>query len=252
MSMSFIKLRRALAAGFVALLAAAHPLGAQQVPAPLRFEIHPWPDAAVLGAATVATLVPELFRSRLSHATCAPCSPAGLWGIDRGTVGPVRTVPARMSDVAFAGAAAGSVVLLLRSRPGEVAAARREDFAVLSEAMTVTAAVTDWMKVLVHRPRPGRYSSAALDYTSPGNGLSFPSGHTSQAFAAAAAYASILHRRGVAGRHRTEIAALFTTAAVTGVLRVVARKHFPTDVVAGAVLGTVIGWTVPALHRVAP
>ena len=76
------------------------------------------------------------------------------------------------------------------------------------------------------------------------------SGHTSTTFAAAAAYASILQRRGEAGKHTAEIVALFGAAALTGVLRVSAHKHFPTDVIAGAALGTAIGWAVPRLHRV--
>ena len=79
-----------------------------------------------------------------------------------------------------------------------------------------------------------------------------PSSHASVAFAAAAAYASILHRRGLARSHAGQIAVLFGAAAATGVLRVVAHRHFPTDVAAGAALGFVIGWTLPALHATLP
>jgi membrane-associated phospholipid phosphatase len=68
----------------------------------------------------------------------------------------------------------------------------------------------------------------------------------------ASAYASILSRRGIAGKHKTEIATLFGVAAATGVLRVVSREHFPTDVVAGAVLGLGLGWIVPKLHATLP
>jgi hypothetical protein len=250
MVMRLIKLRRSLAGGFVGALVAIQPARAQQIPSPLRYEVRAWPDAAILTGAAAATLVPRLLKGSLPHATCAPCDRSGLWRMDRGAVGPLRSAPARVSDVLVLGTTLGGAVLLATTRSGEGGDARREDFAVLTEAVGLTSAATDWMKVLFHRPRPVRYSADALNYPSANYGLSFPSGHTSQAFAAAAAYASILHRRGVAGRHRTEIAALFTTAAATGVMRVLSRKHFPTDVIAGALLGTAIGWTIPALHAI--
>jgi hypothetical protein len=40
-----------------------------------------------------------------------------------------------------------------------------------------------------------------------------------------------------------------TIPAITGYLRVTAGKHFPTDVMAGYAMGTVIGILVPRLHR---
>jgi membrane-associated phospholipid phosphatase len=39
-------------------------------------------------------------------------------------------------------------------------------------------------------------------------------------------------------------------AAATAVLRVQAGKHFWSDVLTGAVVGSAIGWLVPYLHRV--
>lgn len=38
-------------------------------------------------------------------------------------------------------------------------------------------------------------------------------------------------------------------AALTAGLRVAAGKHYPTDIVVGAAMGSLIGWAVPALHR---
>jgi membrane-associated phospholipid phosphatase len=38
-------------------------------------------------------------------------------------------------------------------------------------------------------------------------------------------------------------------AATTGVLRVLCREHFPTDVMVGAVAGMGIGFLVPWLHE---
>jgi membrane-associated phospholipid phosphatase len=240
------KLRRTLvlAALFAGLLARAAP--AQQ--AAVRFPVRAWPDGAILGAGLAAALVPQLWPASFAHATCAPCNPSRLWALDRGAVGPVRSV----ADVASTGVLGVEAVLgaafLAASRRGQGFAPLAEDAVVIAQAMTVTSAATEWAKVLFHRPRPFLYVPTASSVSSADYGRSFPSGHTSVAFAAAAAYASVLHRRGIAGRHGVEIGVLFATAATTGVLRVVAHKHFPTDVAAGAILGFAIGWTVPALH----
>jgi membrane-associated phospholipid phosphatase len=40
-----------------------------------------------------------------------------------------------------------------------------------------------------------------------------------------------------------------TAAAATGVLRWVAGRHFPTDILAGAAVGATAGWLVPRLHE---
>jgi membrane-associated phospholipid phosphatase len=51
------------------------------------------------------------------------------------------------------------------------------------------------------------------------------------------------------GRHWVRGGSL-ALAAVTGWLRVRAGRHYPTDVLAGAALGSLIGWLVPRLHEV--
>jgi membrane-associated phospholipid phosphatase len=38
-------------------------------------------------------------------------------------------------------------------------------------------------------------------------------------------------------------------AATVGTLRVLSGKHFPTDVLTGAVVGSALGWLIPELHR---
>jgi membrane-associated phospholipid phosphatase len=66
---------------------------------------------------------------------------------------------------------------------------------------------------------------------------SFPSGHTSQAFALAAALAAHTHNR------LLRVAA-YGGAAMVGVARVAADRHFASDVVAGAILGTLVGHAI--------
>ena len=230
---------------------APYGASAQQVSSSLRFRIRAWPDAAVLGSSLTAALVPLVWSRSFAHATCAPCDPAHLWGIDRSTIGPVRAAADAFSTGTLVTEAALGAVFLASSRRGQGTAAFAEDATVIAQAVTLAAAATEWAKVLFRRPRPYLYLAGAA---APGadDGRSMPSSHTSVAFAAAAAYASILHRRGLVRSHRAEIGVLFGAAAVTGALRVVAHKHFPTDVAAGAALGFAIGWALPALHATQP
>jgi membrane-associated phospholipid phosphatase len=79
---------------------------------------------------------------------------------------------------------------------------------------------------------------------------SFPSGHTTLVFAAVAlecfhhGYLDTSHT----GWGAAACPATVAVAAVTGVLRVMADRHWATDVIAGAVLGGTIGIAIPALH----
>jgi hypothetical protein len=231
-----------------AVLGAALPAAAQI--APLRYDARLLPSGAVLAATATAALVPVVLAAHLPHATCAPCDPSRLDFLDRGTVGDVRAGAATASDATlFATGGAAGLLLVAESR-GDLGAAR-EDLTVLAQAVATASALTNWSKVLFHRPRPYRYvASAAGSGGAAESGLSFPSGHTSAAFAAAFAYWSIQARRGSAAGKGPRIAAVVALAAATGVLRVVAREHFPTDVLAGAALGAAVGWTVPRLYPV--
>jgi membrane-associated phospholipid phosphatase len=218
--------------------------------APLRFDARLLPSGGVLAATAAVALAPVLLASHLPHATCAPCDPSRLSFIDRGTVGEIRAGAATVSDVTLF-ATGGMAGLLLIEESRHDLGMVREDLTVLAQALSTVLAVTNWSKVAFHRPRPYRYvASAAGSGGAAESGLSFPSGHTSADFAAAFAYWSIHQRRGTARAQAPRIATLVALATATGVLRVVARKHFPTDVVAGAALGAAVGWTVPRLFPV--
>jgi membrane-associated phospholipid phosphatase len=242
-------LRRALTFGLALVLAAPAAARAQERPE-VRFRVGVWPDGAVVAGGFAAAVVPLVWPGSFAHATCAPCNPAPLWSIDRSTVGPIRSAASLASYGTIGVEAALGAFFLARSRQGQGTAAFVEDATVIAEAVSLTTAATTWTKVLVHRPRPYRYLTDATGTPTADDGRSFPSNHASVAFAAAAAFASILHRRGIAGRHKVEIGLLFAAAAATGVLRVAAHEHFPTDVLAGATLGFTIGWTIPALHAI--
>ncbi len=244
-------MRRDLTFALAVLLAAPQVARAQQRP-DVRFKVEPWPDGVVVAGAVAAAAVPLAFPNSFAHATCEPCDPAALWGLDRATIGPLHGSISLASWGTLGLEAALGTAFLAGTRRGQGTAAFVGDATVIAEAVSLTAAATEWTKVLVHRPRPYLYLPGATGVPTADDGRSFPSGHASIAFSAAAAFASVLHRRGIAGRHKVEIALLFAAATVTSALRVAAHEHFPTDVLAGAALGFGIGWTVPSLHPTIP
>jgi hypothetical protein len=78
---------------------------------------------------------------------------------------------------------------------------------------------------------------------------SFYSGHASTAFAMASYWSWIhLKMNPNASNHILFTSSLYLVAASISVLRVVGGKHYPTDVLVGAVIGGFIGWFVPWLH----
>lgn len=246
-----IKLRGRGVALAVLLGGAPQVAAGQVIPAgPLRFKIG-WNDVAVTGGALALAAIPTFFASHLPSASCGPCDPSHLMGFERHFVGVPDERLDRASTAALMVTAFAAGAFVVDAHAADVTRGNKwEDLAVYAQALSVNAAVTAWTKVLVRRPRPARYTASGGSYPDPDDGLSFPSGHSSMAFAAAAAYASILQRRHQIGAHGGEVALLFGTAAATGVLRVVAHKHFPTDALAGAVLGTAIGWVIPRLHPI--
>ena len=122
-------------------------------------------------------------------------------------------------------------------------------------ALVIGAVVTSLaVKPLVMRPRPCDVNAAvAMIIPRPG-GSSFPSGHTTAAFAAAAA---LWFARGP--KAPTGLIVGVTAAAVLmGLSRMYCYVHYPTDVLAGAIVGTLAGLAAARLvdalgkHRAKP
>jgi membrane-associated phospholipid phosphatase len=122
------------------------------------------------------------------------------------------------------------------------------DLGLIAESTFVAGTLTSIVKLSIARERPFVHDlppeQRPLTDDPAENNLSFYSGHTSAAFALAVSSGTVASIR--AYRHRWMI---WTTglaiATASGYLRIAADRHHATDVLAGAVMGSIIGFAVP-------
>ena len=93
------------------------------------------------------------------------------------------------------------------------------------------------LKNALQRKRPPEAIPSFSSVIVASDRFSFPSGHTAAAFLLAGN--TCLH-------YGATSSPLFAWAAAVGLSRVVLGVHFPTDIIAGMVLGTTIAWIVAA------
>jgi membrane-associated phospholipid phosphatase len=90
--------------------------------------------------------------------------------------------------------------------------------------------ISESMKSIVNRKRPAESYPDLISPYSDATGRSFPSGHTSLVFAAAASL-SIQYKRWYVS------VPAYTYASMVGYSRIYLGVHYPTDVIAGAIVG---------------
>lgn len=101
----------------------------------------------------------------------------------------------------------------------------------LAAATLLATAASQWLKRRLSRPRPTSAIQGFAALAENPDAFSFPSGHTAAAFAAAVALAGA----GLLGP------AAVALAVGIGLSRIYLGAHYPLDVTAGAMLGTLAG-----------
>jgi membrane-associated phospholipid phosphatase len=200
-----------------------------------------------LGLAGASAVLVEV-----APASCLPdcVPPAAMNALDRLTVGGFSQPALTVANI---------VLTLLLVAPLVVELARTRGrgmwptLVVYAQALVLTIGLTQVLKFTVGRLAPFVYTP----YETPADVLfgldaarSFPSGHTSTAFVAAAVLVVGWWLRDSSRSMRVVVLfAALSAASAVGVLKVVAGYHYWTDVLSGALIGAAIGVLVTALHR---
>lgn len=148
-----------------------------------------------------------------------------------------RPKPAKYSDLLMASQLAIPMIVgLTRMNNPQLYSASM----VGAQSLLWTMNMTQGIKLLRLRSRPFVYSSTTPETVrnNPDARYSFLSGHSSAAFCIATATTLALKNLGISGTTRTIIgSASFIMAGSIATLRIASGKHYPTDVLAGMILG---------------
>ncbi|HOU54144.1 MAG TPA: phosphatase PAP2 family protein [Myxococcota bacterium] len=211
-------------------------------------------DVPVLLLATAMTAWPRAFEEDLRTSDPAVRDRASVNPLDRVATRHWSPALSRASDGVLYGGVA-SAFLLLSSQ----ALARRQDArawairaGVMAESVLVTSGLTQIVKISVRRPRPLWFNPAAPESarSEPDGRLSFWSGHTALVATALTSLTTVewIDHPG-SPEAWTSTALTVVLVPLTATLRVLAGRHYPTDVIAGGLVGVAVGVGVPLLHQ---
>jgi len=110
-------------------------------------------------------------------------------------------------------------------------------FFILVTTLILVAIVSQGLKTIVYRERPFM-TNPSIEKLSEGGDSSFPSGHTMEVFAMAGALSLLFRKKEI-------VIPIYLWAMLVAYSRMALGVHYPSDVLAGIIIGTFIGWGVP-------
>ncbi len=205
-----------------------------------------------VGAATgITALVLEKAVDPLTPATIATLDRSTINAFDRGATYRYSHTADRLSDVTLAGNVAllGALTLSTQTMRQEV----KTVGVMFLETALLANGIQRSVKNIAQRTRPYVYNPDVplADKLDREARQSFFSGHATNAFAAAVFTGTTFSHYFPTSRYRSVVwIGSLGLASATAVLRYEGGLHYPTDLLAGAAFGSLVGWGIPKLHEV--
>jgi len=176
-------------------------------------------------------------------------TPNNVNSFDRFAITNYNPTHATISDVLL-GATLLSPLVLLTS--DVLSNNRLAAITIVTESYMLTSALTSTSKLVFQRKRPYVYNhSVPISIRrGPDGQLSFFSGHTALAFTGAILTARMYNDTHSSNNSWYVYGGAVTVASTIGYFRVSAGRHFPSDVLFGAVVGTASALVISEVHKV--
>ncbi|WP_155297250.1 phosphatase PAP2 family protein [Spirosoma aerolatum] len=203
--------------------------------------------AVTLGASVALTNAID----PLTTAEIASLNRGDISSFDRNATFHWSTSADKWSDVALVGTIGAAGVVSLGLQP------IRQDFKTVAvmyvETLLLANGIERTVKSVTQRTRPYVYNPLVpldekLDRTSR---QSFFSGHATNAFATAVFTSEVFRHYFPHSKLKPVVwVGTLGLASATALFRYEAGLHYPTDLLAGAAFGSLVGWGIPKLHQI--
>ncbi|MVM33563.1 phosphatase PAP2 family protein [Spirosoma sp. HMF4905] len=211
-------------------------------------------EITLLGAGIVtlgASLALNHSIDPLTQAEISTLSPDDINALDRKAVYRWSSSADQLSNVTLAGNVALAGLLAIGTKP------MRQDFKTVAvmyiETLLLANGVERTIKGVTQRTRPFVYNpSTPLDEKLTRDARqSFFSGHATNAFATAVFTSEVFRHYFPQSKLKPVVwIGSLGLATATSVLRFEGGLHYPSDLLAGAAFGSLVGWGIPKLHEV--
>ena len=216
------------------------------------YSLSTYTDSLLIGSGAVLLALTLYTKEKVDPLTddkIVALTPGNINRLDRSATDNWSPNGAKWSDITLTSTMISPLAFLLNDKT-------RDDFIILGvmygESILITNGLSMTIKDIVQRKRPFIYNPDApyKEKKEKDAVRSFYSGHTANAFNSAVFVSTVFSDYYAQSPWRYAVwGTTLTLASTTGYLRYYSGKHYPTDIIAGAIIGSITGWAIPALHR---